>query len=143
DQGTVIVDPDEETLNSYRDLETKRKTASVRLNLLSPLPSETKDGVSVHIYGNIEFPNEVDHCVERGAEGIGLYRTEFLYLETDKEPTEEVQYNAYVRVLKAFPSGSVVIRTLDLGAEKFPQAMQEVIEATPNPALGLRSMRLT
>jgi phosphotransferase system enzyme I (PtsI) len=142
-EGTVIIDPDEETLGSYRDAERRIRSAAVKLTSLGPLRSETKDGVAIHIYGNIEFPDEVDHCVERGAEGIGLYRTEFLYLESDKEPTEEVQYNAYVRVLKAFPSGPVVIRTLDLGAEKFPQAMQEVIEATPNPALGLRSMRLT
>jgi phosphotransferase system enzyme I (PtsI) len=142
-EGTVIIDPDEETLGSYRDAERRMRSAAVKLNSLGPLRSETKDGVPIHIYGNIEFPDEVDHCVERGAEGIGLYRTEFLYLESDKEPTEEVQFGAYVRVLKAFPSGPVVIRTLDLGAEKFPQSMQEVIEATPNPALGLRSMRLT
>jgi phosphotransferase system enzyme I (PtsI) len=142
-EGTVIIDPDEETLGSYRDAERRMRSAAVRLNSLGPLRSETKDGVPIHIYGNIEFPDEVDHCAERGAEGIGLYRTEFLYLERDTEPTEEVQYGAYVRVLKAFPNGPVVIRTLDLGAEKFPQAMQEVIEATPNPALGLRSMRLT
>jgi phosphotransferase system enzyme I (PtsI) len=142
-EGTVIIDPDEETLGSYRDAERRIRSAAVKLTSLGPLRSETRDGVPIHIYGNIEFPDEVDHCVERGAEGIGLYRTEFLYLESDREPTEEVQYNAYVRVLKAFPSGPVVIRTLDLGAEKFPQSMQEVIEATPNPALGLRSMRLT
>jgi phosphotransferase system enzyme I (PtsI) len=143
DEGTVIIDPDEETLGSYRDAERKMRTTAVKLSSLGPLRSETRDGVPIHIYGNIEFPEEVDHCSERGAEGIGLYRTEFLYLESDQEPTEEVQYAAYVRVLKAFPAGPVVIRTLDLGAEKFPQAMQEVIDATPNPALGLRSLRLT
>ncbi len=75
---------------------------------LSQLPSETEDGVAIHIYGNIEFPTEVTHCVERGAEGIGLYRTEFLYLETDQEPTEEVQYEAYLHVIRAFPHGPVV-----------------------------------
>jgi phosphotransferase system enzyme I (PtsI) len=142
-EGTVIIDPDEETLGSYRDAERKMRSAAVKLSSLGPLRSETRDGVAIHIYGNIEFPDEVDHCLERGAEGIGLYRTEFLYLEGDREPTEEVQYEAYVRVLKAYPKGPVVIRTLDLGAEKFPQTMQEVIEATPNPALGLRSLRLT
>lgn len=142
-EGIVIIDPDDETLGNYHDAERKMRTAAVKLSSLSPLRSETRDGVPIHIYGNIEFPDEVDHCCERGAEGIGLYRTEFLYLEADQEPTEEVQYNAYVRVVKAFPNGPVVIRTLDLGAEKFPQSMQEVIEATPNPALGLRSLRLT
>ncbi|HEY2250059.1 MAG TPA: phosphoenolpyruvate--protein phosphotransferase [Planctomycetaceae bacterium] len=142
-QGTVIIDPDEETLKSYRDAAKQMRSDAVKLSSLGPLRSETKDGIAIHIYGNIEFPTEVSHCVERGAEGIGLYRTEFLYLESDTEPTEELQYDAYIRVLKAFPTGPVVIRTLDLGAEKFPHSMQEVIEATPNPALGLRSLRLT
>jgi phosphotransferase system enzyme I (PtsI) len=143
DQGIVIFDPDEDSLNKYRDSAEKRLSASVRLNSLSQLPSETKDGVAVHIYGNIEFPTEVTHCVERGGEGIGLYRTEFLYLETDQEPTEQIQYEAYIQVIRAFPHGPVVIRTLDLGAEKFPSSMQEIIEGTPNPTLGLRSLRLT
>jgi phosphotransferase system enzyme I (PtsI) len=142
-EGTVIIDPDEETLGSYRDAERRIRDTAARLNSLRAVRSETQDGVPVHIYGNIEFPDEVDHCLERGAEGIGLYRTEFLYLENEREPSEEVQYAAYERVLKAFPGMPVVIRTLDLGAEKFPQSMQEVIEATPNPSLGLRSVRLT
>src|SRR5205823_14208285 len=110
----------------------KMRSAAVKLNSLVPLRSETRDGVAIHIYGNIEFPNEVAHCVERGAEGIGLYRTEFLYLESDTEPTEQVQYDAYIHVVRAFPTGPVVIRTLDLGAEKFPHSMQEVIEAKHN-----------
>lgn len=141
-EGAVIIDPDEQTLATYRSAEDKFRQASVRLKSFGPLPSETKDGVPIHLYGNIEFPHEVEHCAQRGAEGIGLYRTEFLYLEEDKEPTEQVQYEAYAQVIKAFPAGPVVIRTLDLGAEKFPLSMQEVIEATPNPALGLRSLRL-
>ncbi|MBS0260681.1 MAG: phosphoenolpyruvate--protein phosphotransferase, partial [Planctomycetes bacterium] len=143
DQGVVILDPDDETLRKYQASAVQRQSAAVKLNSLSHLPSETRDGVAVHVYGNIEFPTEVSHCVDRGAEGIGLYRTEFLYLEADQEPSEEVQYEAYVRVIKAFPHGPVVIRTLDLGAEKFPTSMQEVIEASPNPTLGLRSLRLT
>lgn len=142
-QGVVIVEPDVETINRYRAEEQKIRTANVRLRSLSPLQSETKDGVGIKLYGNIEFPHEVEHCTQRGAAGIGLYRTEFLYLENDQEPTEELQFEAYAQVLKAFPGMPVVIRTLDLGAEKFPQSMQEVIDATPNPTLGLRSLRLT
>jgi phosphoenolpyruvate-protein phosphotransferase (PTS system enzyme I) len=142
-EGLVIVDPDEATLASYRQAELKRESDNVRLKSLEKLRSETSDGVPIHIYGNIEFPDEVEHCTRRGAEGIGLYRTEFLYLETDREPTEQVHYDAYAQVVKAVNSGPVVIRTLDLGAEKFPNSMQEVIEGTPNPALGLRSLRLT
>ena len=71
--------------------------------------------------GNIEFPYEVDHCVERGADGIGLYRTEFLYLSADVEPTEETHFEAYSRVIKAMGKKPVVIRTLDLGADKLAQ----------------------
>lgn len=142
-QGAVIIDPDEATLAEYRDAEKKIKSTAVRLKSLTKLKSETKDGVAVHLYGNIEFPDEVDHCTQRGAEGVGLYRTEFLYLEGDKEPTEEVQYQAYAQVVRAMGDGPVVIRTLDLGAEKFPSSMKDVVEATPNPALGLRSLRLT
>jgi phosphotransferase system enzyme I (PtsI) len=95
------------------------------------------------LFGNIEFPSEVDHCVQCGAAGIGLYRTEFLYLDGGCEPTEQQHYEAYCRVARAFPGRPVVIRTLDLGAEKFPDSMQQVIEASPNPTLGLRSLRLT
>ncbi|MSR60206.1 MAG: phosphoenolpyruvate--protein phosphotransferase [Planctomycetaceae bacterium] len=142
-EGLVIIDPDEETLGSYRDAEQKRQSTAVKLKSLGPLQSETRDGVLIRLNGNIEFPHEVKHCTDRGAEGIGLYRTEFLYLENDQEPSEEVQFEAYSEVIRAFPDKPVIIRTLDLGAEKFPQSMREVIEATPNPALGLRSLRLT
>jgi phosphoenolpyruvate-protein phosphotransferase (PTS system enzyme I) len=142
-QGLVIIDPDEETLNRYHAEEKRAISAAVHLKSLAPLQSVTRDGTPVQLYGNIEFPHEVEHCTERGAAGIGLYRTEFLYLETDQEPTEEVQYEAYCKVVRAFAGKPVVIRTLDLGAEKFPQSMQEIIEASPNPTLGLRSLRLT
>lgn len=142
-QGVVIIDPDEGTLTAYRDTDQRFRTAATRLESLRELRSETKDGVAIHIYGNIEFPEEVEHCTERGAEGIGLYRTEFLYLGSDQEPTEEVHYQAYARVLEAFPGHPVVVRTLDLGAEKFPESMAHIIRETPNPCLGLRSLRLS
>lgn len=142
-EGVVIVDPDEPTLANYRLAGQKRESATVRLKSLEKLRSETRDGVPIHIYGNIEFPEEVEHCSRRGAEGIGLYRTEFLYLGSDQEPTEQVHYDAYAKVVETIKTGPVVIRTLDLGAEKFPNSMQEIIEGTPNPALGLRSLRLT
>lgn len=142
-QGLVIIGPDEQTLSAYRAEEQKFEKAAVHLRSLGPLESVTRDGVPICLYGNIEFPHEVEHCTQRGAAGVGLYRTEFLYLENDQEPTEEVQFAAYAAVVKAFSGKPVVIRTLDLGAEKFPQSMREVIEATPNPALGLRSLRLT
>lgn len=141
--GLVIIDPDEETVARYRDADARQKSVAIRLKSLGPLKAETLDGVEIKLFGNIEFPSEVDHCVQCGAAGIGLYRTEFLYLDGGCEPTEQQHYEAYCRVAKAFPGRPVVIRTLDLGAEKFPDSMQQVIEASPNPTLGLRSLRLT
>jgi len=141
--GLVIIDPDEATLARYRAADARQKTVAIQLQSLGPLPAVTQDGVEIQLFGNIEFPSEVEHCVACGAAGIGLYRTEFLYLEGGQEPTEQQHYEAYTRVLRAFPGKPVVIRTLDLGAEKFPQTMQQIIEATPNPTLGLRSLRLT
>jgi phosphotransferase system enzyme I (PtsI) len=90
--------------------------------------------------GNIEFPTEIDHCLERGAEGIGLYRTEFLYLDTHRSPTEQEHYEAYSHVVRAMAGRPVVIRTLDLGADKLAEDLDG--ERERNPFLGLRSIRL-
>jgi len=95
------------------------------------------------LLGNIEFPEEAEHCHELGAEGIGLYRTEFLYLETDRIPTEEDHYVAYRKVVKAFPDKPVVVRTLDIGADKVPGTIKQLDTDVINPVLGLRSVRLS
>lgn len=140
DKGLVILHPDQETLARYkRELEEHRHRAQ-RLETLRDLPAVTADGVRIELSGNIEFPDEVDHCVERGADGIGLYRTEFLYLGSENEPDEEVHYLAYSRVLKAMGDKPVVIRTFDLGADKMPHLPKP--EDERNPFLGLRSIRL-
>src|ERR1700692_3719712 len=96
----------------------QQRTMTVQLETRRDRPAQTTDGVRVELLGNIEFPYEVDHCVERGADGIGLYRTEFFYLSADVEPTEETHYEAYSRVIQAMGNKPVVIRTLDLGADK-------------------------
>jgi phosphotransferase system enzyme I (PtsI) len=96
----------------------------------------------VMLYGNIEFPQEATHCVERGADGVGLYRTEFLYLGRKTDPTEEEHLDAYLTVVRTLPKGQpVVIRTLDLGADKFNTAA-EPPHKERNPFLGVRSVRL-
>ena len=140
DQGLVILQPDEETLAHYRHGVEENRTAAVRLEALRDLPATTADGVHVDLYGNIEFPYEVTHCVDRGAEGIGLYRTEFLYLGSEIEPTEEVHYRAYSQVVQAMGQKPVTIRTFDLGADKIPHLPPP--EDERNPCLGLRSIRL-
>lgn len=141
--GEVIIGPDDETLKRYREAQGRVKKVSERLKSLRRLRSQTKDGVRVSVMGNIEFPEEVEHCTERGADGIGLYRTEFLYLKTDREPTEEDHYQAYRKVITAFRKRPVVIRTLDLGADKVPEQHGRFLIHSSNPVLGLRSLRLS
>lgn len=141
--GEVIIDPDEETLDRYRRSEAEFKTMHQRLESQTQLPAVTTDSLEIQVQGNIEFPEEVDQCVRYGATGIGLYRTEFLYLSGDKEPTEEDHYQAYRRVVAPNPDLPVTIRTLDLGADKLPRSMRALSREMDNPFLGLRSLRLS
>jgi phosphotransferase system enzyme I (PtsI) len=141
-RGEIIIDPDEETLGRYRDSQARQRTVSERLKGLRQQPSQTRDGVRILLMGNIEFPEEIDHCTQRGADGIGLYRTEFLFLQSGHEPTEEEHFAAYSRVVSAFPKSEVVIRTLDLGADKYASVAGRQ-NPTVTSQLGLRSLRLT
>ncbi len=141
DRGRLIIDPDEETLESYRQRAEDRKSLAERLASLRDLPAETADGVRVMLAANIEFPHETAACLDRGADGIGLYRTEFLYLASPEEPSEEDHYQAYSRVVREMEGRPVVVRTLDLGADKMGHRPQA--EPENNPFLGLRSIRLS
>ncbi|MDH3717085.1 MAG: phosphoenolpyruvate--protein phosphotransferase [Planctomycetota bacterium] len=141
DQGLVILQPDEETIAHYQHSAEEHRTLAIRLETLADQPAITEDGVRVQLYGNIEFPQEVEMCRQRCADGIGLYRTEFLYLNAVTEPTEETHYDAYVKVLKAMEGKPVCIRTLDLGADKLRNLPSPDDER--NPVLGLRSIRLS
>ena len=139
-QGLVILHPDEETLARYRHEVVQHRSLAAKLEKLRDLPAETADGVRIQLLGNIEFPYEVEQCFMRGADGIGLYRTEFLFLSGDKEPTEEQQMAAYSAVAQAMKNQPVVMRTIDLGADKLPSV--PFPEDEQNPFLGLRSIRL-
>lgn len=141
-RGEVIIDPDEPNLQRYRDSEQRFRSVAERLQQLRPLTCETQDGVRIKVLGNIEFPEEVKYCIEQGADGIGLYRTEFLYLEKNVRPTEDDHYDAYCKVIEATGDHPVVIRTLDLGADKVPGNFQDIIPNRINPVLGLRSIRV-
>ncbi len=141
DLGRIILQPDEETIARYRHEVEEHRSLAVRLQGLRELPAETLDGTHVTLMANIEFPREVEACIERGAEGVGLYRTEFLYLAVNIEPTEEEHYDAYCQVLSAMADRPVVFRTLDLGADKLGQLPSH--EEERNPFLGLRSIRLS
>jgi phosphoenolpyruvate-protein phosphotransferase (PTS system enzyme I) len=140
--GVLIVDPDDETLHRYEAARTRFQTFETQLGELRDLPAVTRDGVPVLLLGNIEFPPEAAHCLERGAAGVGLYRTEFLYLNRHSDPTEAEHLAAYREVISQLgPQRPVVIRTLDLGADKFAGAIEPVVSER-NPSLGLRSIRL-
>ena len=141
EQGKVIIEPDEDSLSNYHRLYHDRLTRAKQLDQLRDLPAQTADGVDLLLTANIEFPHEVVTCRERGAAGIGLYRTEFLYLGADSEPTEEDHYQAYLEVVHALGDLPVVIRTMDLGADKLGQLPQDKDEH--NPCLGLRSIRFS
>jgi phosphotransferase system enzyme I (PtsI) len=140
--GLLILDPDPETLAHYEALRASEINQQTRHHALRDLPAETLDGGRIILLGNIEFPSEAGHCLERGAAGVGLYRTEFLYLGKQSDPTEAEHFEAYLTVLRALgPEQPVVIRTLDLGADKFaPAGWNDAAER--NPVLGLRSVRL-
>jgi phosphoenolpyruvate-protein phosphotransferase (PTS system enzyme I) len=138
-KGLVIVGPDEEMLAEYRAEEKRIAAMTSGLVELRDKPAVTQDGVQVSLLSNIEFPYEATTCIEKGAEGIGLYRTEFLYLKSEEEPTEEEHFEAYSQVLKATGGRPVTIRTLDLGADKYTKAQHRDPER--NPFLGLRSIR--
>ena len=141
--GEFIIDPDDETLFRINAMKARYQHEDVRRQLLSDLVPETQDGTRIKLLGNIEFPHEAEQCELRGADGIGLYRTEFLYLGRDTIPTEEDHFAAYSEVIGAFPDHPIIIRTLDLGADKIPGWMNKQYAEDSNPALGLRSIRLS
>jgi phosphotransferase system enzyme I (PtsI) len=142
DHGLVILDPDEETLERYRRAAEERAARFQVLARQADRPDETLDGCRVELWGNIEFGGEVAACLERGAAGIGLFRTEFLFLSAAEPPGEEQQFEAYAAVVRAMGGRPVTIRTLDLGSDKVV-GYGRVGGPEANPALGLRSLRLS
>ena len=139
DRGRIIVDPDEETIEQYRGLMQQACEFDRSLVELAALPSVTADGVEIELLGNIEFPEEAKSVVSRGGSGVGLYRTEFLYLGSNHEPSEEEHFEAYRRCIELLDGRTLTIRTLDLGADKYTQLRSAMPER--NPFLGQRSIR--
>jgi phosphotransferase system enzyme I (PtsI) len=138
-RGVVLINPDEATQEEYRRYARQQVAFIHSLDALRDLPATTRDGHKITLLGNIEFPAEVASVLDKGGEGVGLYRTEFLYLSGDSEPTEQDQYAAYRQVIEQCDGRPVVIRSLDLGADKYTQSRARVPER--NPFLGLRSIR--
>ncbi|PIQ88007.1 MAG: phosphoenolpyruvate--protein phosphotransferase [Candidatus Omnitrophica bacterium CG11_big_fil_rev_8_21_14_0_20_43_6] len=137
--GIVIIDPDEETLNSYQQKLEKLKGIADKFLLVKDLSAETTDGRIIVINANIEFPDEVPSVKLHGGQGIGLYRTEFFYMNRKDSPSEEEHYQAYKYVAEEMNPHSVVIRTLDIGGDKF--LSQFKIPHEMQPFLGWRAIR--
>lgn len=140
-RGTLIIHPTPDQIAESRQQEVRQAEVAIELTGLRELPAVTLDGHHVELQANIEFPNEIESAVERGAAGVGLYRTEFLYLNSKSEPTEEDHYAAYSDAMRRLNGKPLVLRTLDLGADKYDAARQ-VTSPEPNPFLGDRSIRL-
>jgi len=137
--GIVIVDPDEETLRIYRQEGERLKGIAERFLAVKDLPAVTADGQTVEINANIEFPEEVPSVKLHGAQGIGLYRTEFFYMNRKGLPTEDEHYRAYKYVAEEMKPYPVIIRTLDLGGDKFLSQFE--IPREMEPFLGWRAIR--
>ncbi len=138
-RGLVVVNPDAETVEQYEAYSREFVALEHKLDAIREKPAVTRDGVRITLLGNIEFPDEAEGVLEKGGEGVGLYRTEFLYLNRPTDPSEEEQYRAYAQTLHICGNRPVVIRTVDLGADKYTQSKRFAPE--PNPFLGLRSIR--
>jgi phosphotransferase system enzyme I (PtsI) len=139
-QGVVIVDPDPQILADYRLRQHQIELERQKLRRLRTTPSITLDGVPVDLQANIELPEDVSDVDEAGASGIGLFRTEFLFMNRDSLPNEDEQFEAYCAVVQAMDGRPVTIRTYDLGADKNIDGLERPV--LQNPALGLRAIRL-
>ncbi len=138
--GNVVIDPDEPTRDRLMAKRAELLKRQELLNQLKGLPNETKDGKTVRIYCNIGNPEDVHAVLENDGAGIGLFRSEFLYLNCDDYPTEDYQFEAYKKVLSDMGGKEVVIRTLDIGADKMIEYFQ--LPKEENPALGNRALRI-
>ena len=140
-RGHFILHPDKKTLAQYRRLSEELKARKAGLAGSRDLPAETTDGVRIALQANVELPNEVPSALAYGAEGVGLYRTEYLYLAQNTLPDEAAQTAAYSQMAERIAPQPLVIRTLDLGGDKMSHVLNTQREM--NPFLGLRSIRLT
>jgi phosphotransferase system enzyme I (PtsI) len=139
-QGVLFVNPDPPVLAEYRLRQSQLGIERQKLKRLKTTPAATLDGTPVELYANIELPEDMPQVLEAGAQGVGLFRTEFLFLNREDLPDEEEQFEAYRRVAEAMEGRPVVLRTLDVGADKAMNS-REPSHTKPNPAMGLRAIR--
>ncbi len=137
--GLLIVAPDPETLKRYEAREEKIKGQSVAFASIRDLPAQTKDGKLVSLAANIEFPEEIQSVLLHGADGVGLYRTEYFYMNRRDLPTEDEQFEAYKQLANSFGDKPVIVRTMDLGGDKFISQLN--IPKEMSPFMGWRAIR--
>ena len=137
--GQIVINPDEETVSSYMEARDRMVRFENVTAEQAAADAVTLDGTKITLLGNIEFPREIEQLKKYGGEGVGLYRTEFIYLTSDSEPTEDELYEQYRTAIEMLEGRPLTIRTLDLGADKYTQ--QQALEPERNPFLGLRSIR--
>lgn len=138
--GKVVLNPDAATLTEMQEKQSRFQKDREELEMVRGQESVTRDGQKIDIYANAGHLADLPGVVDNDAEGIGLFRSEFIYLESDDYPTEEEQFSIYKKVLEAMPDKRVIIRTLDIGADK--KADYFKLEPEDNPALGLRAIRI-
>jgi phosphoenolpyruvate-protein phosphotransferase (PTS system enzyme I) len=138
-QGVLIVAPDELVLSEYQQRQRGLELGRQKLKRIRSTPATTRDGTTVDLHANIELPQDIEQVRESGATGVGLFRSEFLFLNRDDLPGEDEQFEAYRQVAQAMDGLPVTIRTLDLGADK---TVNGSARGGPNPAMGLRAIRL-
>ncbi len=138
--GMVYIDPDEDTLSKMKAKQAEEAERKQRLEAVRGASSETIDGRKINVFANIGNPGNIPQVLANDAEGIGLFRSEFLYLENSDYPTEEQQFEAYKQTAEALGGKTVVIRTLDIGADKQVDYFQ--LDKEENPAMGMRAIRI-
>ncbi len=137
--GTIIVNPTDQTLFEYGQLSQIKASLEEKLHEIQGQPAVTLDGKFIHLSANIEDQNDIEAVITHGAEGVGLFRTEFLFINREESPDEEAQYKVYQQVAAALKPDPVIIRTLDLGGDKFASTLH--IAQEMNPFLGWRAIR--
>jgi len=141
--GQVFVNPSEKTLARFEEKRAELKRQARKLERLRNVPAMTRDDITIRLQANIDLATEIDPALEHGAEGIGLYRTEYLFLNRDDVPSEDEQYAHLRDVVERMAGLPVTVRTLDVGNDKLPYSLGEHLAVSANPAMGLRAIRLS
>lgn len=141
-RGVIIVDPDATTIRHFERRRREIERQVIARKRLRKSPAVSSDGEPIVLQANVELPSDMHAAAQVGAAGVGLYRTEFLFMNREEPPDEEEQYRAYLKMVNALKGAPVTIRTLDLGADKQVDGSRPGAPVSSNPALGLRAVRL-